>query len=256
MNQYDLAESERKQPSRSGRALVLDGRGSGTREHVLPLTINGTAEQRANVEDWLRQICSQANVDRNTGAVSLGPTPGQYTTGCDCLRRLIEGGPGRRVVTVHLLDAAHQRYPRDHTRPATDRDPPIRDAGGGATVPWDEGAYMDGNGNPGKGPDGQPGSNADVYIDNSDFARHGYDFQAPETNQKIECPQWIILAHELTTGHASWCIQGLELGPESKGMTTETYKAKRENRVIDSEQPHRLAHVPKLKRRPHVPEAD
>lgn len=217
------------------------------------LTIDGTAAQRADVENWLRQICSQANVDRTTGEVSLGPTPGQYKTGCDCLKKLIDGGPGHRTTTVHLLDAQHQRYPRDHTRPATDRDPKISDAGGGVTVPWNDGAFMDDKGNAGNGADGQVGSNVDVYIDNSDFARHGYDFQEKEKPNKIECPQWIILAHELTTGHASWCIQGLELGPNSKGMTEETYGAERENRVIDSEQPHRAAHVPKLRRRPHVP---
>jgi hypothetical protein len=219
----------------------------------MPLTIDGTAQQRADVENWLRQICSQANVDRNTGVVSLGPTSGEYTTGCDCLRNLSAGRPGRRTTLVHLLDADHQRYPRNYRNPATDKDPKIRDAGGGATVPRDQGAYQDDKGNPGKGADQQVGSDVDVYIDYSDFARHGYDFQEREKPNTIECPQWIILAHELTTGHASWCIQGLELGPNSKGMTETTWEAERENRVIDSEQPHRTAHRPKLRRRPHKP---
>jgi hypothetical protein len=217
------------------------------------LTISGTAPQRADVENWLRQICSQATVDRNTGEVTLGPTPGEYTTGCDCLKSLIDGGPSNRTTTVHLLDAAHQRYSPDHNRPATDKDPKIRDAGGGATVPWDNGAYMDDKGNPGKGPDEQVGSNVDVYIDYSDYARNGYDFQEKEKPNKIECPQWIILAHELTTGHASWCIKGLEIGPNSKGVGETTWEAERENRVIDSEQPHRAKHKPKLRRRPHKP---
>jgi hypothetical protein len=116
--------------------------------------------------------------------------------------------------------------------------------GGGATVPRDGGAYLDANGQPGKGGDGAVGSDTDVWIDASDFARTGkYKIQGPAPNYNtIECPQWLILAHELTTGHASQCVQGLEYGPNSKGMTAETYVAHRENRAIASEAAHREHH--------------
>jgi hypothetical protein len=214
----------------------------------MPLTIEGSLLQRLEVQSWLRRICTHVDVDLVTGEVTLDMTSGPHlpydnivTTGCDCLRDLINGGPGQRRTIVHLLDAAHQRVPQRHDRPASDKDPSIRDANGGATVPRDEGgAYVDANGNPGRASDGQIGSDVDVYIDYSDYARRGYDFQGPKPQlNKIECPQWIILAHELTSGHASWCIKGEELSPTSKGVTAATYKAVRENRAIRSEQSHR-----------------
>ncbi len=222
----------------------------------MPLIVDGSAEDRVRVQTWLSRICADVDVDVFTGEVTVDPSNANTNiisnvrTGCDCLRELIAGGPSRRTTTIHLLDGAHQRVPK-HGQPATDKDPPIQQQGGGATVPWDSGAYADDKGNPGVGTDGQVGSNVDVYIDNSDNARNGYDYQAKETNKKIPCPQWIILAHELTTGHASWCIKGLEISANSKGVTAANWQALLENRAIQSEQPHRAAW--KLEKRPLNP---
>jgi hypothetical protein len=76
----------------------------------------------------------------------------------------------------------------------------IERCGGGSTVPTDLNAATekeDGSG--GQGSDGNPGSDANVYIDISGKAPNGY---------KHGYPMWLVLAHELTTGHATHAIAG------------------------------------------------
>jgi len=204
-----------------------------------------TLENKDNakdVEDWLKQICSRASVDKTTGNIALGTTPGLNESGCDCLKNLIDS---KRTTTIHLLPGQHDRCPKPGQK-ATDKDPKISDSGGGNTVPRDSnGATIDNSGNPGVGSDGQVGSDVDVFIDNSAQARKGYSLDAGE----VPNPQWCILAHELTTGHASRCISGMELSPVSKystpsgtALTEANWKAICENRAIDSENEMRTAH--------------
>jgi hypothetical protein len=207
------------------------------------LNVAGTAEQRERVQNWLREICSRINVDAKTGDVTLGPAPSptpKTDKGCDCLKSLIDS---KSKTVIHLLPGNHDRVPQEHGKPAGDKDPKISDCGGGATVPWDKGAYIDKDGQSGGG------SNVDVYIDESDNGRKGYNYQGPAPGlNTIECPLWLILAHELTTGHASWCIQGQEYTEGSNKWSKEVAKAKSENRAKRSESEHRTAH--KLHPRP------
>src|SRR5690348_16941726 len=107
----------------------------------------------------LRQICGGVSVDRTTGAVTMvGPAPGDFREGCDCIRALISS---RHDVHIHPLPAPKSEIPGSGTGP----DNPKKTIGrcsGGATVPGSlSDAQSKSDGTAG------PGSDTDVFIDMS-----------------------------------------------------------------------------------------
>jgi hypothetical protein len=191
----------------------------------MPLTVAGTAAERARIEAWLREICVDVSIDPKTGAVTaVGPVGGGFRTGCNCLVGLIGG---RRTVTVRPLPRSTSTIPG--TRPARG----IDRSGGGHTVVRDvNGGTKQANGNPGRGTDGQPGSNADVYIDMSGKLPRGY---------RHGCPMWLVLAHELTSGHATHVVAG------TAGRT----RSREEYDTIVCEHAHVAGHPPLRRRDPN-----
>jgi hypothetical protein len=181
----------------------------------MPMTVNGTAEERARIERWLQQICWRIRVDANTGAVSEvqgPPAPGAHQTGCACLSGMIAG---RRTVTIQPLNGPATVIPgTGGVR--------VRDGGGGVTT-RPPGAQVQPNGQPGTGADGNPGSDCTTYVDitNNQGGGYGHGY-----------PMWFVLAHELTTGHASHNVAG----------TAATTSAGRERQAISSEHAHAEAH--------------
>lgn len=175
----------------------------------MPLVVNGSAARRARVESWLREICWSVTVDPDTGAVShvLGPPgPGQPTSGCACITALMEGS---RTVTIHPV--AGPDVPIPGAGGMT-----VGDAGGGATVYPGAGLERE-DGSAG------PGTNTSVYIDDSNNDGDGY---------RHGSPMWLVLAHELTSGHAYHASRGT-------GART---AAGRERQAIASENEHRQEH--------------
>ena len=79
-------------------------------------------------------------------------------------------------------------------------------------------------GAPGKGPDGFRGADCDVYIDMSDNEGATYDGGSS--------PLWLILAHELTSGHAYHNFKG----------TAAATAWERQNQAITSEREHAAEH--------------
>jgi hypothetical protein len=172
---------------------------------------------------WLREICSAAQVNAQSGSVNVsgaGPFQPNYTSGCTCLQTIISSG---LTVTIQLLDGPGSTIPNTlHTIGST--------SGGATTVtnPADAGKE---HGIPGVGKG--PGADMTVYIDRSNNAqadgRTGY---ADPADPKTFAPLWLILAHELTTGHAFHGIQG---------DTSETRNGA-EFQAITSENAHRAEH--------------
>ena len=143
------------------------------------------AEHRAawaTIEEWLRMICTDVSVDPKTGKVTMvGPAPG-HRSGCDCLRKLINS---KRSVDIRPL--------MHGTNSPTGTGKPLNKMGGGCTKPTNPNGACEQPGGPG------PGSDAHVYIDlnDNDGKHYGHGY-----------PMWFVLAHELTTGHASHVIEG------------------------------------------------
>jgi hypothetical protein len=140
---------------------------------------------RATIEQWLRMICTDVSVDPTTGEVTMvGPAPG-HRSGCNCLRDLIAS---KRKVLIKPL--------KHGTTPPIGggTGKPINRMGGGLTKPRNPNQACE-------RPDGTPGagSDVDVYIDlgDNDGKHYGHGY-----------PMWFVLAHELTTGHASHVIAG------------------------------------------------
>jgi len=151
--------------------------------------------QRQLIQDWLQEICSAVRVHPTTGLIKLDKKAGANTSGCDCLKAMIDDK--NHKVTIQPLTGPGQGVPgTGHT---------IGSYGGGYTDPVDHtGAVLRANGNVGAG------SDAVVYIDTSNNANAGYDktLQKLTGQQDIKCPMWIVLAHELTTGHARQALTG------------------------------------------------
>jgi hypothetical protein len=181
---------------------------------------NDTVKQ---IERMLQEICGGAQIIRATGQVAMvGPAPGDHTEGCDCIRALIASP---RQVRIHPLPAPGAEVPDSGKPPKK-----IRNCSGGATIP---GSLADASRTAG-GAAG-PGSDTDVYIDMSNNNKHGYPAPRGTTRRP---PLWLILAHELTSGHASHCIAGtLPRATGNAGVD----QAARENQAIESENVHRRA---------------
>ncbi len=138
-----------------------------------------------------------------------------FDSGCECLKALIESP---RKVTIHPVTDPGKKI---KGAAGSDEDT-VEKCGGGATVAKDNGGYTTPSG-PGKGTDGNVGSDADVYIDMTNRNGKGYDHGMD---------QWLILAHELTSGHAAQLVAG----------TCAVAKKDAEAQAIDSENRHRAEH--------------
>ncbi|TAK67350.1 MAG: hypothetical protein EPO19_11310 [Betaproteobacteria bacterium] len=190
----------------------------------MTLTVNGTAADRATIERWLQEICWRIRVNPTTGAVAQvagPPAVGAHETGCACLDAIIRS---ERTVTVQPLAGPNTPVPGTTTK--------IKDWGGGVTsIP----AGSTGTpANPGKGADGNTGASTTTHIDISNNGGAGYPHGFP---------MWFVLAHELTTGHASHCVAG---------TSAATY-AGRERQAIGSEHAHADEHG--LPKRPLPPDS-
>jgi hypothetical protein len=219
----------------------------------MALIINGSAEDRATILDWLKQICRFLTMDSNGNIHTElirgeGPTrpPDDWISGCDCIRTICNS---HRTVTIQPLPKPTSPVPGSgappsSSNPAGKPDNTIGEAGGGSTTysPADPlpgknfppaCGYDD---DPGKGSDGQVGSDATVYIDMSNNGKNdgtnGYPDhdQVPKPNNGS--PMWLILAHELTTGHAYHIVNG----------TMAFSIIRRETQAQSSENRHRAAH--------------
>lgn len=213
-------------------------------------TVGGSKDDRATIKGWLNQICSGVEVDPDTGDVSLNPPPAgpgleTWKSGCECLKALIAGP---RSVTIHPLKGPGDTVPGsgrppDPNKPGDKGEPDktIGSYNGGMTGCTKTGGTMDG-GKPGTGDDGNAGADTDVWIDMSDNADEkgpkGYDIPLPAPLKPIPNPMWLVLAHELTSGHAYHYTRGT-------GATTDPG---REEQARTSENDHRREH--RMDRRP------
>jgi hypothetical protein len=113
----------------------------------MPLLINGTPAERAIIEGWLQEICWRIRVHPNTGGVSViagPPRAGAHETGWLCLEEIIRD---HRTVTIQPLPGPAVPVPGTGTL--------IRQWGGGLTT-RPAGSEVQGDGQPGNGPDGNP----------------------------------------------------------------------------------------------------
>jgi hypothetical protein len=166
----------------------------------------------------LQQICAHAKVDPKTGDVSLTTVSVGYGSGCDCLKALISG---KRKVKIQLLDCPTRGFPPDHRE--------IGSCLGGATTWTSPSSVVQPNGNPGRDSRGKVGGDATVYIDRSN--NHGRGYNVPG-QPNLPCPLWLILAHELTSGHAYHVTRGTSAATQDEA----------ENQAISSENEHRAEH--------------
>jgi hypothetical protein len=197
----------------------------------MPLVIAGTKEERGAIIEWLRKICFSAGVDEKTGEVNLSFTGTGHETGCKCLRSLID--PKGRKVTITPLPGPDSIVPGTGTK--------ISGGGGGGALPVGPGGDHKADGSPGTAADGKAGTDVNVYVDISDNGSKGYKDQ---TGAKV--PIWLVLAHELTTGHAYHQSRGTQIpAPVVNGVLRDHA---RENQAIVSENEHRKAH--KMPERP------
>ena len=168
----------------------------------------------------LQVICGGVAVNRKTGEVFF--TPYDYTSvECKCLRALVES---KYTVRIHSLPSPDSHVPDSR---ATSRGPDktIGSCNGGATVTSSlSNASMDGRGNPGSG------TGADIYIDTSNNHEAGYNTNSGGSQKKA--PLSLILAHELSSGHAFQSITGTLPHPTDD---SEVDEANRENAAIDCE---------------------
>jgi hypothetical protein len=198
------------------------------------LTIcSDNSEELTQIEKMLQEICGGILVNRATQQAYF--TPYDYSSeGCSCLRKIIES---KREVHIHPLQGPKEKVPGSSPAPGKP-DKSIGSCTGGCTVPSPTAdAYETAPGTAG------PGADTDVFIDMSNNDQHGY--KAPEGSGSRKPQLWLILAHELTGGHASHCIDGTV--PFTTG-DEKIDKANRENQAILSENKIRTAHGWHLRR--------
>jgi len=175
------------------------------------LQVKGSQATKNQMQSYLRQICGLALVDLQSGLVGLGSPVTSYRTGCDCIEQLVQS---KRTVTIQTLPSPGARIPGMSSR--------IGEGGGGVALNLTS-TFVDNNGTPGHGPDGDLGSDTVVYVDRSNCDGKGYWHGRPV---------WLILAHELTTGHGYHNVIG----------TAAQTSLQREEQAIRSENEHARAH--------------
>jgi len=187
-------------------------------EAWMAIQVNGDVATRARVERLLQQICSLASVDDATGQVTMpsGSLEEDEDEGCKCLWALINHN---RTVTIIDLPGPNSVVPDSGGRT-------IGQVGGGA-ISRGPGATLQPDGSAG------PGSDSTVYIDsssNNDLGYHGFD----TGGNIIDASLFIILAHELCTGHAFHNANGTA---ETTSAGRETQAISHENRIRAEKQP-------------------
>ncbi len=155
----------------------------------MPLVVNGPPATKRTIQKWLNQICGDALVNSQSGVVTFGTSTTNYKTGCQCIEEIIQSN---RTVTIQPLPYSTAQVPSSPEQ--------IAYFGGGVTHNLTS-TYMDSNESPGIGPDSHVGSDAIVYIDVSNNQKKGYSHRKP---------MWLVLAHELTSGHAYHTVMGTE----------------------------------------------
>jgi len=156
----------------------------------MSLVVNGLPAAKRTIQKWLNQICGDALADSQSGVVTFGVSSTNYKTGCQCIEEIIQSN---RTVTIQPLPYPTAQVPNSSAQ--------IASFGGGVTHNLTS-TYMDSTGSPGIGPDNHVGSDAIVYIDMSNNQKKGYRHRKP---------MWLVLAHELTSGHAYHSMMGTEL---------------------------------------------
>ena len=152
---------------------------------VLGLNRRVSPAEIALIEEWLREICFGVEIDRQTGEVRIGSNPApegaEWMSGCECLSKIIRSR--HRVAIV----------PQGPTTPIPESDNVLADSGGGMARATSDESMEQPDGTPGRG------CNTGVFIDITNNNGLGYPHGAP---------MWLVLAHELTTGHASHNVSG------------------------------------------------
>ncbi len=182
---------------------------------------DSTQIQREQLQTWLKQICWRVKVAIDTGGVSYDSTSsepadrhGLFEKGCECLKKIIEDRS--HAVTIHAA-TADKKITGAVAQGADETT--VGKCGGGATVPKNAtGGYPDDQGHEGSG------VGSDVYIDMGNNNGKGYP--------KPVRDGWLILAHELTGGHAYQLVSG----------TCAKDKDAAERQAIDSENEQRTEH--------------
>lgn len=195
----------------------------------MAFVVVGNEQEIIAIERMLREICGGVSIDHASGAVTMvGPAPGDHSEGCDCIRALISSP---HQVHIHPLSAPGDEIPGSGSGPDNPKKT-IGHCSGGATVPSPlSKAQQNADGSHGEGAD------TDVYIDLSNNNKRGYP--APARSGGVRPPLWLILAHELTSGHAYHCVSGTIPHPTGNAQVDQ---AARENQAIDSENVHRRSH--------------
>lgn len=187
----------------------------------MSLWIGGSQASRDRVIRWLQQICWRVrlNADGTISRVAGPSVSGAKETGCACLEQLISSP---RMVNIYPLKSKWMKPPGGL---------PLVLYGGACTRRPPMGGVVQPDGSPGTGPDGQPGNDTSVYIDESNNGGKGYVDYDRQGNPSPS-PMWLKLAHELTSGHALQFVTG----------TAPQDKKGRENLAIQSENSHRAEH--------------
>lgn len=186
-----------------------------------------------SIADWINMICRGVLVNKKTGEAYLTPYHYNDEEGCICLAQIIKDK--NHTVHIHPLDSPKEDVPGSRTAP-NKPDKKIGSCNGGATVP----SSLDNASSASDGSVGS-GSNTDVYIDMSNNNGHGYRIDINSGGGVTGAPAelYVILAHELTTGHAYHCITGTLPHPTGNEKVDE---AARERQAIDSENNFRKQH--------------
>lgn len=190
------------------------------------------------IANWLQLICSGVLVDFQTGVATPGPSDWKGE-GCECLRAIMEDK--NHTVRIHPLSCPKDPVPGSDTLPGSTQKT-IGSCDGGCCVPSNYGNASNTDANDSVH---GAGSDADVYIDMSDNHGAGYsvdvNYGGGVTGEKAR--PFVILAHELTTGHAYHCINGTLPHPTGVKKVDEH---NREAQAIESENRFRKQQNPKM----------
>ncbi|GIV58082.1 MAG: hypothetical protein KatS3mg042_0995 [Rhodothermaceae bacterium] len=163
----------------------------------MPIVVKGTPEEQAIIERWFQEICPGTRINPDTRQVEFTPAPEQdLTPSCCCISNLI------RSAFVTTINPVRPDFVVPDSGGRT-----VRQLGGGATNPLNEGSTLRPRlGMEGRSPAGD-GSGSDMFLDITDNGGRGY-FVVDDQGNPINDPMFLVLAHELCTGHAYHNIRG------------------------------------------------